>query len=189
MTAVFKSSVGTEVRQTIRHNVGWHRAHARILRPPAPRPAAVGRHRRAAGSSIQSGAVEWLHTDVSGWSVTSQITDITIVPDDDLHLPYEVRTVAGMRETAWSRRQSVGVRQRWRQVVCRHVRVSEARSDVQAHRAPGRVGYRSAHQESSRSNLGAQEGRACRVHGLRLARDSTRTVPERSNIVMVDWPY
>ena len=80
LTAVFKSSVGTEVRHTIRHNVsGFTPAPA-----PAPPPAGGG----GGGVVEQPGLpfslndVEWLHTDVSSWRVTSQISDITIVPDE-----------------------------------------------------------------------------------------------------------
>ena len=169
LTAVFKSSVGTEVRHTIRHNVSrvHSDAHSELCPSAARLPAVVGRCRRAAGSPIQSQRRrvaahrrERLESHVSDHGHLDR-------PRRDLHQSHEVRKVADILPGRRRRRgQSVGVRKRRREMVRSDLRVLAIRSDLQAHRAPRRVGTRRAYEETATRIVGAAKGRARRFHGV-----------------------
>ena len=183
VTAVFTSSVGTEVRHTIRHNV------AGIAPNPNPGESPGGGGGgivEQPGLPFSLGAVEWLHTDVSGWAVTSKITDITIDPD--------TICIYHTKSGRWPERDGGegnpwvfgNVGGRWYAATYEYLRPGQTCKHIERR---GEWGIGPHTKREPLESWAPRKGERVGFMVSAFARDGTRTVPERSNIVMVDWPY
>ena len=189
LTAVFKSSVGTEVRQTIRHNVsGFTPAPA-----PPPPPAGGGGGGGVVGQPglpFSLSDVEWLHTDVSGWSVTSQISDITITSNEIC--------IYHTKSGRWPTYREDGVVAegnpwvfgnvggRWYAATYEFLRAGQTCKHIERR---GEWGIGPHTKQQPLESWAPRRGERVGFMVSTPARDSNRTSNERTNIVMVDWPY
>jgi hypothetical protein len=186
LTAVFKSVVGTEVRETIRHNVAGFTPN-----PPPNNPGGGG------GSVVEQpglpfslGNVEWLHADVSGWRVTSQITDITITSDEIC--------IYHTKSGRWPAYHQDGVAAegnpwvfgnvggKWYAATYEYLKVGQTCKHIERR---GEWGLGAHTKQSPLESWAPRKGELVGFMVSTPARDSTRTSNERSNIVMVNWPY
>jgi hypothetical protein len=180
LTAVFKSVVGTEVRETIRHNV------AGFTPAPTPPSGGGGGIIEQPGLPFSLGSVEWLHTDVSGWRVTSQITDITI--DRDTICIYHTKAGrwperGGGEGNPWVFGNVGG---RWYAATYEWLRPGQTCKHIER---SGEWGIGPHTKAEPLESWAPKKGERVGLMVSAFARDSTRTVSERSNIVMVTWPY
>ena len=184
LTAVFKTTVGTEVRETIRHNVAGF--------TPTPNPG--GNPGGGGGGSVVEqpglpfslGDVEWLHADVSGWRVTSQITDITI--DSDTICIYHTKAGRWPEEGGGEGNPWVfgNVGGKWYAATYEYLRPGQTCKHIER---KGEWGIGAHTKREPLESWVPKKGERVGFMVSAFARDSTRTVPERSNIVMVTWPY
>ena len=171
-----------------RQRIQPRQRRARTL-PPSP-GRRWWRRRRAAGSPIQSERRrvaahrrERLESDVQDHRHHDR-------PGHDLHLPHEGRTVADIREDGVVRKAIRG---------CSVTLAGDGTPRLTSSCGPVRPASTSSAGASgesvrTRRKSHSKAGRPERASASgfmvsALARDSNRTVPERTNIVMVDWPY
>jgi hypothetical protein len=187
LTAVFKSTVGTEVRETIRHNVAGIAPNP----PPGNNPGSGGGGVvEQPGLPFSVGAVEWLHADVSGWRVSSQITDITITSDEICiyhtksgRWPSYTQDGVVAEGNPWVLANVGG---KWYASTYEYLKVGQTCKHIE------RRGEWGIGAHTKREPLESWVPRKGELVGFMVstpARDSTRTSNERSNIVMVRWPY
>jgi hypothetical protein len=178
VTAAFRSRAGTEVRETIRLNV------AGIAPQPPPGSSGGGSIDEDIPFSLSD--VTWLHADVSGWAVTSQVTDITI--DSDTICIYHTKSgrwpvVGGGEGNPWVFAKIGG---KWYAATYEYLRPGQTCKHIE------RSGEWGIGPHTKREPLESWVPRKGELVGFMVstfARDSTRTSNERSNIVMVNWPY
>ena len=184
LTAVFKSVVGTEVRETVRHNV------AGIAPNPPPSSGGGGGVIEQPGLPFKLSDVEWLHADVSGWRVNSQIEEITIVPDEICIY----HTKAG-RWPAYHQDGVVAegnpwvfasVGGRWYAATYEYLKAGQVCKHIERR---GEWGIGAHTKKAPLESWVPRKGELVGFMVSTPARDSTRTSNERSNIVMVHWPY
>jgi hypothetical protein len=184
LTAVFRSAVGTEVRQTIRHNVAGFTPN-----PPPPNPGGGG---GSGGVIEQPGLpfslrdVTWLDADVSGWRVTSQITDITI--DRDTICIYHTKAgrwpeSGGGEGNPWVFGNVGG---RWYAATYEWLRPGQTCKHIER---SGEWGIGPHTKSPPLETWAPRKGERVGFMVSTFARDSSRTSNERSNIVIVTWPY
>jgi hypothetical protein len=182
VTAVFKTQVGTEVRETVRHNVAGF-----TPQPPPSNPGGGG-----GGVITQPGLpfslndVEWLHADVSGWSVTSKITEIRI--DTDTICIEHTKAgrwpeVGGGEGNPWVFANIGG---KWYAATYEYLRPGQICKHIERR---GEWGIGAHTKREPLESWVPRKGEKVGFMISTFARDSTRTSNERSNIVMVDWPY
>ena len=187
LTAVFKSSVGTEIRTTIRHNVAGIAPNP----PPGNDPGGGGGGViEQPGLPFSLGAVEWLHTDVSGWRATSQITEITITSDEICiyhtksgRWPEYTQDGVVAEGNPWVFGNVGG---KWYAATYEYLKAGQTCKHIE------RRGEWGLGAHTKRSPLESWAPRKGELVGFMVstpARDNTRTSNERSNIVMVHWPY
>jgi hypothetical protein len=183
VTAVFKSANGTEVRETIRHNVG---GLAPAPNPGNPGGSGGGGVIEQPGLPFSLNDVEWLHADVSRWSVTSKISEITI--DTDTICIYHSKSgrwpvVGGGEGNPWVFAQIGG---KWYAATYEYLRPGQTCKHIERR---GEWGIGPHTKREPLESWVPRKGEKVGFMVSTFARDSTRTSNERSNIVMVDWPY
>lgn len=182
LSAVFKTAVGSEMRETIRHNVG-------IAITPNPPP---GDNPGGGGGGTDPNLpfslsdVTWLHANVSGWAITSKITDITIDPD--------TICIYHTKSGRWPVRDGGegnpwvfgNVGGKWYAATYEYLRSGQTCKHIERR---GEWGIGPHTKREPLESWAPRKGERVGFMVSAFARDSTRTVAERSNIVMVDWPY
>jgi hypothetical protein len=184
VSATFTTTLGTVVRQTIRFNV------AGIA--PVPPPSGGG------GGVIDDpnlpfslSQVTWLHTNVGGWPATSKITDVSISPTE---ICIE-HTMSGRWPTfrgdggviaegnPWV---FANVGGRWYAATYEFLRSGQTCKHIERR---GEWGIGAHTKKDPLESWVPRKGERVGFMVSTPARDSTRTSNERSNIVMVTWPY
>jgi hypothetical protein len=162
---------GSTIRETIRVSVVRGTSP-----PPSPPPPSSG------GDAIDPREVTWLHADVSRWTVTSKITDVSI-GDPPLCIEHTKSgrwpVVDGTEGNPWVFAQING---RWYAGTYEWLRPGQTCKQIDA----GNIG-----PHVKRSPLETWRPKSGELVGFMvstLARDSKRSVDERTNIVLVRWP-
>ncbi len=175
-TAIFDPSEGPEQRSTIRVNV-----RPRPDSPPPPDPPPPD-DPPSEDDEIDVNEVEWLHADVSGWDVTSRITDVNI-KDPGVCIEHtksgKWRVLDGVEGNPWVFARIDG---RWYAATYEWLRPGQTCKGVSA----DDIG-----PHTKKEPLDSWKPRAGELVGFMvstLARDSRRTSNERSNIVLKRWP-
>jgi len=182
VTAVFTTSLGTEVRETIRHNVAGFTPNPN----PGGNPGGGGGGVDQPGLPFSLGDVEWLYEDVSSWSVTSKITDITIDPDT-ICIYHTKSGRWPVRDGGEGNPWVIGnVGGKWYAATYEYLRSGQTCKHIER---KGEWGIGAHTKREPLESWVPQKGERVGFMVSAFARDSTRTVLERSNIVMVTWPY
>jgi len=146
--------------------------------PPAPPGAAAG----GSPSSIDLGAVTWLHTNVSGWAETSRITS-TSIGNPPICIGHTMAgrwpVKDGLEGNPWI---FVNMNGRWYAATYEWLSPGQTCKRIDANNIGPHIGI---------PPLSSWRPRSGELVGLMVsarARSGGDTVPERSNIVMTRWP-
>ena len=184
VTATMTTTLGTEIRHTIRFNVGGI--------APLPPPGGGG------GGIIEDpnlpfslSEVTWLHTNVSGWPATSRITDISITPTEIC--------IEHTKSGRWPTFRGDGgviaegnpwvfanVGGKWYAATYEFLRSGQTCKHIERR---GEWGLGAHTKREPLESWVPRKGERVGFMVSTPARDSTRTSNERSNIMMVTWPY
>lgn len=181
---MFKTTVGSEVRQTIRLNVNG------FAPAPAP-PGGGGGVPDDPNLPFSLSEVTWLHTDVSDWPVTSKIMDIRITSDEIC--------IEHTKSGRWPTYEGDGgviaegnpwvfgnVGGKWYAATYEFLRTGQTCKHIERR---GEWGLGAHTKREPLESWAPRKGERVGFMVSTPARDSTRTSNERSNIVMVEWPY
>ncbi|HEX7084845.1 MAG TPA: Ig-like domain-containing protein [Vicinamibacterales bacterium] len=176
-TAILKLGQGAEVRETIRVRVDSQNAPS-----PSPAPPITGPNPIDANLPFSLSEVTWLHTNVSGWAVTSRITSVRI---DDPGV-----CIAHTKSGRWPVKNGVEgnpwvfaqVNGRWYAATYEWLRPGQVCKNVSSKD----IGQHTKQHPlvNWRPKSGELVGFMVSAH----ARFGRESVAERSNIVMVRWP-
>ena len=146
--------------------------------PPAPPGAGAG----GSPSSIDLGAVTWLHTNVSGWAETSRITS-TSIGNPPICIGHTMAgrwpVKDGVEGNPWI---FVNMNGRWYAATYEWLSPGQTCKRIDANSIGPHIGI---------PPLSSWRPRSGELVGLMVsarARSGGDTVPERSNVVMTRWP-
>lgn len=174
VTATFKSLLGTEAKATTQVVVSGFTT--------TPNPSFTD----DPNLPFSLRDVTWLHADVSGWAVTSKITSIDIDPnticiDHTKSGRWPVNN--GGEGNPWVFAKIGG---RWYAATYEWLRSGQVCKNISGG-GPDGIGPHT--KKPPLESWAPRKGELVGFMVSAFARDSTRTVLERSNIVMVNWPY
>lgn len=133
-----------------------------------------------AGDAIPANSIRYLHADVSGWPVTSSLS--VSIGGGSVNMPYDKANVwparGGVNANPWI---IVNVDGQWTAATFEWLRTGQTSK-------PTKVVAGDHIKKPPLNNFRPQSGVSYGWMVSSLARDGTRTVNERTNIVMATWP-